>query len=660
MAEVPVRPARCRGSQASTSTSLLEGAKLMEGVLLVIMPFCGPERPQIGVSTLKACLQRDGIPCDIAYMNIPFAERIGYDAYDGIAGHYSQALFGGEWVFARTLFSDDEIDYDGYLEGLRAEHGRYAPDLIRGLMQIAGQAEPFLEYCMRTIPWDRYALVGFTSTFEQNLASLALAKRVKERFPGKIVAMGGGNCEGVMGRQLHQSFPFLDFVFTGEADRSFPELVRRLAVGDPRRDDIAGCVYREGGRSVDTGQPVPVCELDVLPYPNYDDFFRQFRASNMPRYVMPTVQVETSRGCWWGAKNQCMFCGLNAESIKYRSKSPERALDEILHLVTRHGVRDVSAVDNVLDMGYFRDLLPELRWRRVNLSFFYEIKANLSREQVKLLSEVGIRMVQPGIESLHPKILRLMRKGVSPLQNIQLLKWCKEFGVRPSWNILYGFPGECAQDYAEMLPLMESLIHLPPPEATGQIRLDRFSPYFRDPEAYGFVNARPLPIYRHLYGLPEDEIANIAYFYGYEYADVLEPDTYIRPVVEQIARWREAAREGVSLGYYSTAPGVLVIEDTRPGAARRSTVLRGWQKTVYDFCDQARSLQAIQRTLGQDAAGDELRRFLDEAVGLRLMARDGNHYLSLALPVRVPVSLGLGRSLPYGPAVQVMPQALGR
>ena len=50
------------------------------------------------------------------------------------------------------------------------------------------------------------------------------------------------------------------------------------------------------------------------------------------RRVVPTLLFETSRGCWWGAKSHCTFCGLNGETMAFRSKSPRRALDELEQL----------------------------------------------------------------------------------------------------------------------------------------------------------------------------------------------------------------------------------------------------------------------------------------------------------------------------------------
>ena len=83
----------------------------MSGVLFVVMPFCGVERPQIGVSTLKAQLLAAGIPCNIAYFNIPFAAALGYEDYGWITNNYSYKLFAGEWAFAQKPVLGPGIDH---------------------------------------------------------------------------------------------------------------------------------------------------------------------------------------------------------------------------------------------------------------------------------------------------------------------------------------------------------------------------------------------------------------------------------------------------------------------------------------------------------------------------------------------------------------------
>ena len=206
-----------------------------------------------------------------------------------------------------------------------------------------------------------------------------------------------------------------------------------------------------------------------------------------------TIQFETSRGCWWGERHHCTFCGLNGATMTYRSKSSQRALDELVALTDRYPGHPVSVVDNILDHRYFKDFMPALAARRLGLELFYEVKANLKKAQVSLLRDAGVRVIQPGIESFSTRVLNLMRKGERGLHNIQLLKWCKELGVTPVWNLLWGFPGEPPEEYRAMADLLPLLTHLAPPISAMPIRLDRFSPNFDQAEALGLTAVEPVP-----------------------------------------------------------------------------------------------------------------------------------------------------------------------
>ena len=43
--------------------------------------------------------------------------------------------------------------------------------------------------------------------------------------------------------------------------------------------------------------------------------------------MSPTLLIETSRGCWWGERNHCTFCGLNGSSMSFDEMAPGRALE---------------------------------------------------------------------------------------------------------------------------------------------------------------------------------------------------------------------------------------------------------------------------------------------------------------------------------------------
>jgi ribosomal peptide maturation radical SAM protein 1 len=279
-------------------------------------------------------------------------------------------------------------------------------------------------------------------------------------------------------------------------------------------------------------------------------------------------------------------------------------------------------VDNILDLKYFKTLLPALAERRLNVSLFYETKSNLKKEQVRLLRDAGVRTIQPGIESFSDEVLKLMKKGVSGLQNIQLLKWCKEFGVEPLWNFLLGFPHESPHEYQRMADLAAVVCHLPRPLGVTAIRLDRFSPNFDRSEQLGFTRVRPLPFYEFLYDVPETARRNLAYYFAYDYRQEQDVAQYAEPLVRAVrawtTSWQHAELMSVDLG------DRLLIFDTRPRARAPLSVLCGADRDLYLRCDAI----ALSTELSASSASS-----LAAMVARGLMLNEGTRYLSIAVPL---------------------------
>jgi hypothetical protein len=142
----------------------------------------------------------------------------------------------------------------------------------------------------------------------------------------------------------------------------------------------------------------------------------------------------------------------------------------------------------------------------------YEIKSNLRYEQLAVLARGGVTTVQPGIESLSSRVLSIMRKGVSGVQNVRLLRDAASLGLTVVWNYLYGFPGEAAADYRDVVDQFPVLHHMPPPDSCGRIAIERFSPYAEDP-ALGFGPLKPARQYVITYDLPLAQLGELAYVF---------------------------------------------------------------------------------------------------------------------------------------------------
>lgn len=604
----------------------------MASAFLVCMPFGALDRPALGLSLLTAEAERAGVASDVRYFTFAFAELVGVMEYAWLVNDVPHEALAGEWIFTPALYGPRPLQDAGYIREIL--RGRYAlgDAEVGRVMRARAYVEPFLDHCMSAVRWEDHAVVGFTSTFQQNIASLALARRVKAAHPQVTIAFGGANWEGEMGEALHRRFEFVDVACSGEGDESFPRLLHALSDDTPLAA-VPGIVYRDAGRTVATPAK-PVEHLDTLPMPDFGAYFRDLDASTCRLDLSPRLLVETARGCWWGARSHCSFCGLNGTTMAFRSKSPDRAVSEIRALTEQHGIGTVSVVDNILDMRYVRTVLPALA-DGPPLDLFWEVKANLSRQQVRALAAAGVRHVQPGIESMSDHVLELLRKGTTMHRNLQLLKWAREYGVTVEWNLLFGAPGEKPADVATQVQLFTSIGFLDPPGACGPVRLDRFSPYHADPASFGMCNVRALAPYPFLYDVDQPELDRVAYYFDFDYADGHDPFAMVEPCLRAVERWRAERAAGGGVWAFDKPDGSLTILDDRPGRPRRSATLDGWKATIFRACDRARTLPEITGldTVADTSAPDQVLTFLDRCCTTEVMVTDGQRWQAIAVYV---------------------------
>lgn len=617
-------------------------------VLLINMPFGNLMTPSIGLGLLKGALKDSGISSKVFNFQLRFASLIGEQNYSRIHSATRTEHLAGEFIFSDALFGkrSDRVVKE-YVEDIL--HGRakgssqdvpyskgFIKELKESILRSRAHVESFLDECLSSIVPLAPQIVGFTSLFHQHVSSLALARRIKTQLPATRIIFGGSNCEGPMGAETLRQFEFVDAVVSGEAESVFPEIVRSVLEKNvlPR---LPG-VYIRDKRKLQMADERPVNtstieNLDALPLPDYDEYFEQFEQQSLTAAQKPALLFETSRGCWWGAKHHCTFCGLNGETMAYRSKSAARAFSEFLYLMDTYPGCSINLVDNILDMKYFADFIPMLAERNHGLNLFYEVKANLSKEQVRLLAQAGINEIQPGIESFSDNVLRIMRKGVTALQNIQLMKWCKELGVKVYYNLIWGFPGEQRDDYLEMRRIIPLISHLQPPVGEGPIRLDRFSPNYEQAVELGFGKLSPHPAYQFVYPFASTSLEQIAYFFANQNGNTTNLTKYASAVARDVKTWRNVYPK--SELFWMDKGKQLLIWDFRPVARERLVVLNGYERVAYMACDRIKTAKQVV-DITHDVSGmehvsaGEVRAALTSFVDLGLMINQGDTYLSLA------------------------------
>lgn len=615
----------------------------MYRVSLINMPFVVLHIPSIALTQLKSIVQKelgDRVDVEIHYINHDFAHFLGLDTYRLIAGsHQSEVTGFGDWLFRHLAFPEQSNNTDEYLRRYFPEREKQS-ELKTLLFETWSKAGEFMDELIDKYELDQANLVGFTSMFSQNVACFAMARRIKERNPEVVTVMGGANCEWPMGREIALNVKQIDYVFSGPALRSFPEFIRCCL-----NDQVSACRKIRGVLCRDNAALAPLASvigeelpIDVDIELDYDSYLDTVEKNFPPEKIKPTLLFETSRGCWWGEKSHCTFCGLNGLSMNYRALSPNKAVD-LLSSLFKHSPRvgRLEAVDNIMPKNYPKDVFPRITTPQ-NMFMFYEVKADLTAEEMQMLAKVRVLGIQPGIEALATSTLKLMRKGTTAFQNLSFLKNCLLSGIYPLWNLLVGFPGEEEEIYKKYASDLPRLTHLPPPSGVYPVRFDRFSPYFVQAEKYG-LDLRPLDYYSYIYPFDDQSLGNLAYYFDDVNVQApyrIKTSKWIDQLRKRVdywkARWETHSQQPQPQLYLK--PESTIVHDSRsPKTIQHQVGPVG--KRVLECLAAPKKLKDLASALS-DVAGFDAEREVALLQYRGLVFQEGERFISLVLPEEPP------------------------
>ncbi len=610
-------------------------------VALVNMPFADWNRPSFALGQLSTLVHREfngRARAHVCYLNQDMAEYFGTRLYESLSVSHDHVDTGiGDWLFRHIAFPgapDTATEYfQRYYRGARWE------DFRAEILRARDGLRRFCEELIDRYRLDEADIVGFSSMFAQHVPSMALARLIKERSPQTLVVLGGANCEAPMGAVVAEHVPVVDFVFSGPALNTFGEFIQCVLDGEPERGDtIPGILSRRNCRDPRFRKAIGTeRDIDDFILPDYASFFAAL--DNHPELRRtgtsePMLFFETSRGCWWGQRSHCTFCGLNGESMAFRAMAPDLAVRQFNWLFEfAPEYTSLFCTDNVMPRNYPREVFPRLD-PPAGTSIFYEVKLPLSRQVLQAMTDAGVTVVQPGIEALASSTLKLMGKGTTAFQNLQFLKHCDEFGIKPEWNLLIGFPGEDPAVYRKYVEELRDFVHLEPPHGVYMVRFDRFSPYFKRSEDFG-LDLTPVDYYALTYPFDVDALADLAYFFAdqnlapYTLNAVEWHDELSRLVAEWRAAWygeSEVPRRELRL--VTTDDGGLAVRDSRSGALQTHPVDAATARLLRRLSSPAKPDQ-----LARDwpEGPDDLRRRLDRLTEQRFLFKENGRVLSLVL-----------------------------
>ena len=609
-------------------------------VMLVRMPYVFSS-PSLALGLLKAELDEAGISSRVRYSSESFIGFLGPEGYKDLEVVVNSITMCWEILFAPAAGLTPRISPEALLQSVFAEMGpeRRQDDVLYRRVQrlreiwpeLSEKIDEFLDIEAARIASCRPKVVACALMVQERNASVALFRRLKKLLPGVQTILGGGCCAGERGLEFLRVFPEVDYVFSGEADGVFADICRCLCAGD--REGLKERHPEILSRSTDRTVPVrirTVTDLDQCFIPDFTDYFQQkVEHPGGKRYLV----LESSRGCWWGEKSPCRFCGLHfsRESRAFREKSPQRFWQEVLEVSQRYECYEIVFSDCVLSRAVIAALPEEAEGDFRKLSLMTECKSTLKAADIRRLKYNCFDALQPGIESLSDEILKIMRKGAMVIDHLSFLKYARIYGVHAVWNILYGVPGEKRAWNEKMLTLMEHIHHLEPPNAIAPLQLAADSVFADEPEQYGLHTVRLKDC--EMAKDPPDERFTWKTSQYYYSPDMPPDGEMVVRLREEWQKWRRDFRLGVHLTRICEEE-CTTIHDARNLQNIKLHHLTGVRKAVYDMAEVLTAEKLLHQRLDgaySAAAVDEVLAELSEAY---LLYRAGGRVLSLATPVK--------------------------
>ncbi len=250
-----------------------------------------------------------------------------------------------------------------------------------------------------------------------------------------------------------------DFVIIGEAEHTLLELIESIEIGIEDYSTIRGLAFLQDENVVKTpGRPV-LKDLDSLPLPAWDLVdMEQYRQTWMSHAGYFSLNMGTTRGCPF----KCNWCAKPIYGNRYNSRSPENVVKEIRLLKETYHMDHIWFCDDIFGLkpGWVIGFAQLLRKEQLEIRFKIQSRADLLVQEatVKALAASGCENVWIGAESGSQQVLDAMDKGTTVAQIREATLLMKQEGIKPSFFIQFGYPGELKDDIELTINMINDLL----------------------------------------------------------------------------------------------------------------------------------------------------------------------------------------------------------
>jgi len=283
-------------------------------------------------------------------------------------------------------------------------------------------------------------IVGIQAMTFTLIDAIAAVRSAKSACPSTHVCLGGPHVNLYPKETL--SIEGVDSLVLGEGERPFANMVNAFSRGADIAN-VQGVVVMCNGKISTTEARALEANLDNLPQPARDLLDSSLYWSVLAKRN-PITTAMTSRGC----PMKCIFCDRPHLGKSFRYRSALSVVDEMEDCVKR-GIRELFLYDDTFTIKRERifEIQDEIKHRGLNVQWDIRARANnLDAEVVKAMKEAGVARIHIGVESGSPRILKIMKKGITVEQAHNAFELCRKFGIISLSYFMLGNPTETQED----------------------------------------------------------------------------------------------------------------------------------------------------------------------------------------------------------------------
>ncbi|MFX1274635.1 MAG: B12-binding domain-containing radical SAM protein [Promethearchaeota archaeon] len=271
-------------------------------------------------------------------------------------------------------------------------------------------------------------VLGMSAMTVGFLSSIKIAQMTKEWNPSIKIVLGHYHPTMCADQILKKYNHLVDYCVRGENEYIFSDLLNYLEKElDQEPSDILGLSYHHNG-IIKHNPDCPITKnLDDLPFPDRSLIDYQYRM-NLAGIDFIDSRLATTfftRGCPFN----CSYCAVSTLSNRhYRSKSPERLVEEFSYLASK-GYSEIAFVDDnfSLNLKNVLKFCKLLKKENLDINWHVEMRVDkVTREFFQQMALAGCKSISFGIESANPRILKYYNKNITPEQSLRAIKMAKD------------------------------------------------------------------------------------------------------------------------------------------------------------------------------------------------------------------------------------------